>query len=74
MSDLSNDVDHLLKNILHNKDETYFSSKVFIAGWSLGGNVVMQLAVDHPNRYHKLILIASASVCGYPLMREDEHG
>lgn len=32
----------------------------------------MQLAVDYPNKYEKLILIAGASVCGYALMREDE--
>ncbi|CAK56695.1 unnamed protein product (macronuclear) [Paramecium tetraurelia] len=74
ITDLSNDVDILLKSLLSDKNDEYYQEHVFLAGWSLGGIVGMQLAVDYPNKYQKLILIASGSVCGYALMREDEEG
>ncbi|CAD8084495.1 unnamed protein product [Paramecium sonneborni] len=74
MTDLSNDVDNLLNSILSDKDEEYYQKNVYLAGWSLGGIVSMQLAVDYPNKYQKLILIASGSVCGYTLMTEDQDG
>ncbi|CAD8172256.1 unnamed protein product [Paramecium octaurelia] len=74
ITDLSNDVDILLKSLLLDKNDEYYQNHVYLAGWSLGGIVSMQLAVDYPNKYQKLILIASGSVCGYALMREDEEG
>ncbi|CAD8077760.1 unnamed protein product [Paramecium primaurelia] len=74
ITDLSNDVDILLKSLLSDKNDEYYEKHVYLAGWSLGGIVSMQLAVDYPNKYQKLILIASGSVCGYALMREDEEG
>ena len=36
-----------------------------IAGWSMGGNVAMQYAIDHPKRITKLIFIAPGSPFGF---------
>ncbi|CAD8086373.1 unnamed protein product [Paramecium sonneborni] len=75
ITDLSNDVDNLLNQLLSDKnEEEYYQKHVYLAGWSLGGIVSMQLAVDYPNKYQRLILIASGSVCGYALMAEDGIG
>ncbi len=38
---------------------------IALAGWSLGGGVVMQYALDHPTRVSHLILIAPASPYGF---------
>lgn len=38
---------------------------VIVAGWSNGGGVAMQFAIDYPNRVQKLILLASISTRGY---------
>lgn len=43
-------------------------SKFHLVGWSLGGAVVMQFTIDHPERVNKLVLLASASSQGYPFM------
>lgn len=74
MSDLSNDVDHLLTRLFPDMSEQEKSEKIWLVGWSLGGGVVMQLAVDYPNRYHKLILVASVGVSGYAIQVDDEQG
>jgi pimeloyl-ACP methyl ester carboxylesterase len=38
---------------------------IALAGWSLGGGVVMQYALDHPARVSRLILLAPASPYGF---------
>jgi len=44
-------VDILLKSLLSDKNDEYYEKHVYLAGWSLGGIVSMQLAVDFPNKY-----------------------
>src|SRR5262249_26480666 len=39
--------------------------KVHLAGWSLGGGVVMQYAMDHPEHVASLTLIAPISPYGF---------
>lgn len=46
MNDLANDLDQLLKTILKEKNDGYFAENVILTGWSLGGDVIMQLAVN----------------------------
>jgi pimeloyl-ACP methyl ester carboxylesterase len=38
---------------------------VHLAGWSLGGGVVMQYAIDHPERVASVTLVAPLSPSGY---------
>lgn len=45
-----------------------------LVGWSTGGAVGMQFAVDNPGYCNKLILLASASTRGYPIFATDETG
>lgn len=45
-----------------------------IAGWSTGGCVAMQLAADYPEYVHKLILVESGGIKGYPVFKKDEKG
>ena len=37
-----------------------------LSGWSLGGNVAMQFAIDHPDYVDKLVLLSSGPITGYP--------
>ncbi len=48
--------------------------KAVVAGWSTGGGVAMQLAIDHPEMVEKLILIESVGIQGYPIYKKDEKG
>lgn len=41
------------------------SKPIVLVGWSLGGGVVMQYALDHPTLVHKLVLIAPVSPYGF---------
>jgi len=43
-------------------------------GWSLGGAVAMQFAIDHGTKVEKLVLIESMGLQGYPVSRKDTHG
>ncbi|MDY0011237.1 MAG: alpha/beta hydrolase [Candidatus Izemoplasmatales bacterium] len=45
--------------------------KADIAGWSLGGGVVMEFAAHYPERVNKLILINSTTHKGYPVFKKD---
>lgn len=45
--------------------------KADIAGWSLGGGVVMEFAAHYPKRVNKLILINSTTHKGYPVFKKD---
>lgn len=45
-----------------------------VMGWSTGGAVSMQLAIDYPDRINNLILLASASTRGYPFMQVNQFG
>ncbi|MED1913776.1 alpha/beta hydrolase [Bacillus thuringiensis] len=38
---------------------------IHLAGWSLGGGIVMQFAIDHPQEVRSLILIAPMSPYGF---------
>ncbi len=40
-------------------------SKVHLVGWSVGGGVAMQYAIDHPTEVGSLVLIAPLSPCGF---------
>ncbi|QGU95648.1 alpha/beta fold hydrolase [Clostridium bovifaecis] len=48
--------------------------EVYIAGWSTGGCVAMQLAADYPESIKKLILVESGGIKGYPVFKKDENG
>jgi len=48
--------------------------KADIAGWSLGGGVVMEFAALYPERLNKLILINSTTHKGYPVFKKDSSG
>jgi pimeloyl-ACP methyl ester carboxylesterase len=52
MRDLSDDLYSLTKTLGYAKDR-----KVHLVGWSLGGGVVMQYAIDHPEEIASLTLI-----------------
>ncbi|MDR5658662.1 alpha/beta hydrolase [Serpentinicella sp. ANB-PHB4] len=45
--------------------------KCSVMGWSAGGAVAMQLAVDYPELIEKLVLLCSASTYGYPFHKKD---
>ena len=51
MSDLSDDLYDLMKTLGYEGDR-----KVHMVGWSLGGGVIMQCAVDHPEEVASLTL------------------
>lgn len=75
MHDLSEDVAHLLiSKIFPELTADQMAERVYLIGWSLGGAVCMQMAVDHPDRFHKLILVGSVGVAGHPIMQEDDVG
>ncbi|MBU0997035.1 MAG: alpha/beta hydrolase [Firmicutes bacterium] len=48
--------------------------KADVVGWSLGGNVAMELAAHYPAKVNKLILINSGSHKGYPVFKKDASG
>lgn len=58
VQDLSDDLAALL-------DELEVRGPVDLLGWSAGGNVVMQLAIDHPGRVRRLVLEAGGSPFGF---------
>lgn len=58
MADLSDDVVALL-------DALEIEGPVDLLGWSAGGNVVLQVAIDHPERVRRLVLEAAGSPFGF---------
>ena len=46
----------------------------YLVGWSTGGAVCMQFVADYPGYCEKLVLLASASTRGYPLIGTKEDG
>ena len=48
------------------------AERVHLAGWSLGGGVVMQYAIDHPQRVASVTLLASMSPYGFGGTRDAE--
>lgn len=58
MADFSDDVVALL-------DALEITEPVDLLGWSAGGNIVLQLAIDHPHRVRRLILEAGGSPYGF---------
>lgn len=48
--------------------------KFFLAGWSFGGVVSMQFAANYSEYVHKLILVESGPMDGYPMFKMDEQG
>ncbi|NLG19867.1 MAG: alpha/beta hydrolase [Actinomycetales bacterium] len=58
MADFSDDVVALL-------DTLGITEPVDLLGWSAGGNIVLQLAIDHPHRVRRLVLEASGSPYGF---------
>jgi len=48
--------------------------KADIAGWSLGGGVVMEFAAHYPDMVNKLVLINSTTHKGYPVFKKDANG
>lgn len=48
--------------------------KAYVAGWSLGGGVVLELAAHYPKMVEKLILINSTTHKGYPIFKKDALG
>lgn len=45
--------------------ETLALGTVHFVGWSLGGNVVMQYAIDHPGEVASVVLVAPGSPYGF---------
>jgi len=45
-----------------------------LCGWSAGGIVAMQFAVDYPDYVNKLILLASGSIKGFPVQKTNFFG
>ncbi|ANS79019.1 Beta-ketoadipate enol-lactone hydrolase [Serinicoccus hydrothermalis] len=58
MADLSDDVAAVL-------DALGVDGPVDVLGWSAGGNVALQLAIDHPQRVRRLVLEAPGSPFGF---------
>lgn len=58
MGDLSDDLIALL-------DAMGIEGAVDLLGWSAGGNVVLQAAIDHPDRVRRLVLEAAGSPFGF---------
>lgn len=58
VADLSDDVAALL-------DTLQVEGAVDVLGWSAGGNVALQLAMDHPGRVRRLVLEAPGSPFGF---------
>src|SRR5919107_2941902 len=56
MRDLSDDLRDLMRALGHANDR-----KVHLVGWSLGGGVVMQYAIDHPEEVASLTLSSPIS-------------
>lgn len=48
--------------------------KFSLIGWSTGGAVSMQFAIDYPEQVEKIVLLASASTRGYPIFAMEEDG
>lgn len=46
--------------------------RFYLLGWSLGGNIAMQYAIDHPERIRTLTLHATGSPYGYGGTRGDD--
>ncbi|MCI1958051.1 MAG: alpha/beta hydrolase [Clostridia bacterium] len=44
---------------------------IYVLGWSTGGGIVMELAVDHPELISHIILLDSVGSQGYPLYKLD---
>ncbi len=62
MRDYAEDIVALLSSgVLGFADDAKFR----LLGWSAGANVVMQLAIDHPDRVHSLVLINPGSPYGF---------
>jgi pimeloyl-ACP methyl ester carboxylesterase len=59
MRDLSDDLYDLMKTLGYARDR-----KVHLVGWSLGGGVVMQYAIDHPDEVASLTLSNPIPPCG----------
>lgn len=58
VADFSDDIAALL-------DELGLQGPVDVLGWSAGGNVALQLAIDHPGRVRRLVLEAPGSPFGF---------
>jgi len=50
---------------LHSLVETAGLKRFHLIGHSLGGNIVMQYTIDHPERVHSLTLVATGSPYGF---------
>jgi len=54
--------------------ETKGLEQLTVVGWSTGGGVAMELAVNYPQLVKKLILVESVSYKGYPIWQKEETG
>ncbi len=61
IKDLSDDVDAVTEKL----KLTQFD----LVGWSLGGNVAMQFALDYPKKVDKLGLLSSGPLAGFPVKK-----
>ena len=64
--DFSDDLAALLRN-----PELDITGPVHVVGWSIGGGVAMQLAIDHPDLVGKIVLEATMSPFGFGGSRLD---
>ncbi len=49
-------------------------AKFSLVGWSTGGGVAMEMAIDWPDRVTRLVLLDSVPLTGYPMFKKDEKG
>jgi len=64
--DFSDDLAELLR-----RPELDIAGPVHVVGWSIGGGVAMQLAIDHPDLVGKIVLEATMSPYGFGGTRPD---
>ncbi|MFS0751266.1 alpha/beta fold hydrolase [Oceanobacillus sp. 1P07AA] len=64
--DFSNDI-HQFLDSMHIK-------RIFLVGWSAGGPICLQFAIDYPDFVQGMILLSSVSLKGDPLQKKDQLG
>lgn len=59
------------KDLIDFCEKLGITSDLYVLGWSLGGGVAMEMAIEAPSLVKKLFLMNATSVYGYPLYKEN---